>query len=259
MQIHKLTVLVGAGLAIASAVACGLDEDLPAIPVDAGARDASVDANGADASGLDATVAADGGDAEVDAADAADADAGVFDAAPGDAALLVDAGPCHTTITAYPTVASPHVPVCSPVTYGTNPPTSGPHYPVWAAYQTYASAVPRGFYVHDLEHGGVVILHNCPGGCASDLATLAQFLNARPADPLCVPPVKSRIVVTPDPASPTPFAATAWGYTLTAECLDVAALGAFIDAHYAHAPENECANGVDVTAADAGFAPDCGH
>jgi len=255
MQSHRSCLLVGSLLIVLAA--CGLDENIAPTPDGVSGRDASADASVTDAS-ADATLDVDAGVVDVDAgAEAGDA-ALAADVALLDGGLLVDAGACHTTITAYPTFASPHVPVCSPVTYGTNPPTSGPHYPIWAAYQSYATPVPRGFYVHDLEHGAVVILYNCPSGCASDVAALQQFLDARPADPLCLPPVKSRIVVTPDPLSPTPFAAAAWGHTLTAECLDLATLGAFIDAHYAKAPENECANGVNVTSPDAGFAPDCG-
>jgi hypothetical protein len=165
---------------------------------------------------------------------------------------------CETAVVAYPTLASPHVAICSPVDYPSNPPTSGPHYPIWAAYQTYTTPVPRGFYVHDEEHGGVVILYNCPSGCDADLATLATWLDARPADPACTPPVRARIVVTPDPLIPTRFAAAAWGWALTSQCVDLGALGPFIDAHYAMAPENFCSDGWDVTAADAGIPDGCG-
>src|SRR5688572_10872756 len=32
-------------------------------------------------------------------------------------------------------LASPHVAVGSKITYSSNPPSSGPHYPIWAAFQ----------------------------------------------------------------------------------------------------------------------------
>ena len=38
-------------------------------------------------------------------------------------------GECGTIELAFPVVGGAHVPVCSPVTYNSNPPTSGPHYP----------------------------------------------------------------------------------------------------------------------------------
>jgi hypothetical protein len=50
-------------------------------------------------------------------------------------------------------------------------------------------------------------------------------------------------VITPDPLIPTPFAAAAWGWTYTSECADLATLVDFAKAHYAKAPEDECANG----------------
>jgi hypothetical protein len=178
----------------------------------------------------------------------------------GDASSPVDAGSdCGTFIVAYPPIASPHIPVCSPINYDSNPPTSGPHYPIWAAYQTYTEPVPRGFYVHDLEHGGIVIAYNCPSGCDPDLAQLASFLDARPADSTCTAPVKFRVVVTPDPLLPTPFAAAAWGWALTSQCFDFAALGPFMDAHYRMAPEDFCSDGIDVTSPDAGIPDGCGQ
>ena len=159
---------------------------------------------------------------------------------------------------AVPLQPSPHVPACSPVVYTTNPPTSGPHYPSWAAFKWYSAPVPRGYLVHSLEHGAVVISYHCEGGCESELATLAAFLDARPADPLCVAPLKSRVIVVPDPALDVRFAAAAWGALLRADCLDTAALGAFLDTYYAKAPENFCFDGVDVLSPDAGVPMDCG-
>lgn len=198
------------------------------------------DAGATDDGGPDA---GDNGDAG-DAGDAAD---------PGDAGFL-----CNSTIATFALAPSPHVLTCSPVTYATNPPTSGPHYPSWAAFKTYTSPVPRGFYVHSMEHGAVVIAYNCPSGCDADLALLAAFLDARPADPLCVAPLKSRIIVTPDPLLDTMFAASAWGASLKSDCFDWNALTLFLDTHYAMAPENFCFDGIDPTAPGSGIPADCG-
>ncbi|MDI3284958.1 DUF3105 domain-containing protein [Polyangium sp. 15x6] len=169
-----------------------------------------------------------------------------------------DAGACPVTTMAVPIAPAPHVPVCSPVVYATNPPTSGPHYPSWAAFKWYDAPVPRGFLVHSMEHGAVVISYHCEGGCESELATLAAFLDARPADPLCVAPLKARIIVVPDPELDVRFAAAAWGGLLRADCLDTAALGAFLDTYYAKGPENFCYDGVDVLAPGSGIPADCG-
>ncbi|MDI1446176.1 DUF3105 domain-containing protein [Polyangium sp. 6x1] len=169
-----------------------------------------------------------------------------------------DAGACPVTTMAVPILPSPHVAMCSPVVYSTNPPTSGPHYPSWAAFKWYDAPVPRGFLVHSMEHGAVVISYHCEGGCASELATLAAFLDARPADPLCAAPLKARIIVVPDPELDVRFAAAGWGALLRADCLDTAALGAFLDTYYAKGPENICFDGVDVLAPGSGVPADCG-
>jgi hypothetical protein len=175
-----------------------------------------------------------------------------------------DAGPdapavCNTTIARYALDPGIHVSACFPITWSTNPPTSGPHYPIWAAFKTYDAPIPRGFWVHDLEHGAIVIAYNCPSGCDAELAELAAFLDARPVDPQCAPAVKRRVVVVPDPLLDTTFAAAAWGWALESSCFDLAMLAPFYDAHYAQAPENTCADGVDVGAADAGIPADCGQ
>ena len=140
--------------------------------------------------------------------------------------------------------------MCFPVQYSTNPPTSGPHYPIWAAYKTYTKPVDRGFWVHDLEHGAVVITYNCPGGCNAELAQLQALLDARPADPICTPPVRSRIVVTPDPLLDVRFAASAWGWSLRSTCFDLTELSAFIDAHYGQGPEITCYDGSEPPMCD---------
>jgi hypothetical protein len=166
---------------------------------------------------------------------------------------------CTTTVTQYAVDPSPHITECFPVQYPTNPPTSGPHYPIWAQFKTYTVPVPRGFYVHDLEHGSIVVAYNCPDGCAAELAQLQTFLDARPMDPECIAPTKSRLVVTPDPLLDVRFAAAAWGWSLKSDCFDLAMLGPFMDAHYGHGSEDFCTDGIDVTAPDAGIPANCGQ
>jgi len=148
--------------------------------------------------------------------------------------------------------------VCSVINYATNPPTSGPHYPNWAAFKTYSTAVPHGFLVHALEHGAVVIGYNCPVDCSAEIATLQAYLASRPADPLCIAPLKERIIITPDPLLDVPFAAASWGWSLKSQCMDIPALDAFLAAHYAMAPEDFCFDGIDPTAPGSGIPAGCG-
>lgn len=51
--------------------------------------------------------------------------------------------------------------------YEANPPASGPHYPVWAGWGVHDDVIERGQWVHNLEHGGIVLLI---GDSASDEA-----------------------------------------------------------------------------------------
>jgi hypothetical protein len=151
------------------------------------------------------------------------------------------------------------VAVCSHVTYLTKPPSSGDHYPIWAAYQTYLAAIPEGFWVHNLEHGAVVLSYNCPGGCASDVAAAQTWINALPDDPQCNPSAgdaRVRVIMSPDPNLDVKFAASSWGWTLRAECFDPVAFGAFAVAHYGQGREVICAEGQDLSS---GIQDGCGE
>jgi len=166
---------------------------------------------------------------------------------------------CNTVVSAFIPDPSPHVMTCSEVTYPTNPPTSGPHYPIWAAFKTYMNPVNPGFLVHSMEHGAVVIHYRCTAAtpCDAELAALATFLAARPADPLCLEPTHARIIVTPSVTIDTRFAVSAWGASLRSDCFDLDALGAFLDLNYAKGPENFCSDGVDLDTIEVGSALYC--
>jgi hypothetical protein len=169
-------------------------------------------------------------------------------------------GPCNAVTQQRAIEGYTHVPVCSYVDYLTKPPSSGNHYPLWAAFQTYASAIPEGFWVHDLEHGAIVFSYDCPDeGCASDVAAAQAYIDSFPADPLCVPAdgdPRVRMTMTPDPSLDVRFAASAWGWTLRADCFDPVAFGAFATAHYGQGREQLCSQGDDVSS---GLQAGCGE
>ena len=159
-------------------------------------------------------------------------------------------GPCSAVIEQHPIEGATHVSVCSPVTYLTKPPSSGNHYPIWAAYKCYASAIPEGFWVHNLEHGAIVLSYHCPGGCTADVAAAQAWIDALPDDPLCAVDAgdaRVRVVMTPDANLDVKFAASAWGWTLRANCFDPVAFTAFSQAHYGQGPEVLCAEGQDLS------------
>jgi hypothetical protein len=174
----------------------------------------------------------------VDALVSPDADAQVL-GVDGDA----DGGGCASVIEMHPDEGANHIPCTSPTSYLTDPPSSGNHYPIWAAYQTYTSPVPWGNLVHCLEHGAVVIVYNCPGGCADEVARAQAWIDALPTDPDCG---QNRVVLAPDPTLEVRWAASAWTWTLRADCFDPAAYTQFYNDHYNHGRELVCGGGANT-------------
>lgn len=168
---------------------------------------------------------------------------------------------CKVTITeGLPNYGQTHVAVCTKVAYATNPPASGNHWPIWAAFGTYEQPVPREMLVHDLEHGAIVMSHRCQGDCLEVLDAFEEVVAAHGVDTICAagvdPTVTSRFVITPDPELDAPIALSAWRATYVATCIDLPSLSAFVDAHYGEAPENVCAQGKDPSDPATGV-PDC--
>lgn len=54
-----------------------------------------------------------------------------------------------------------HVVDLTGITYNSNPPTSGPHFPVWAKGGVYDRVISDGHLIHSLEHGYIVISYDC--------------------------------------------------------------------------------------------------
>jgi len=162
------------------------------------------------------------------------------DAAP----VVIDGGQCVSTIQQQSDEGATHVPCTQAVNYMTNPPSSGNHYSCWAAYQTYSSPIPWGNLVHALEHGAMILVYNCPEGCADDVAAMQAFIDALPPDTNCGASLgKNRIILMPDPDLDARFAATAWTWTLKANCFDPTAFQQFFDQHYDHGREVICSDG----------------
>jgi hypothetical protein len=176
---------------------------------------------------------------------APDTGVGPLDATPRiDGTIHVDA-PCTVLIDAPAYLPASHVAIGTHVDYDSNPPSSGPHYPIWAAYQVWDTPVQREYYVHNLEHGAIVLLYKCAdaGGCPDVVDAFKKTSDALPDDPLCFGGVRVRTVITPDPLIDFPIAAAAWGWTYRAECIDLPSLIQFAKDHYGQGPEQLCANG----------------
>ncbi len=150
---------------------------------------------------------------------------------------------CEVTIESPPLASVRHVPEGTPIAYCSNPPSSGDHYPVWAAFQEYTAPVDWPYLVHSMEHGAVVLLYKCDSsGCPPLVEQLRRVRDNAAPDPLCEPGTK-RIIIAPSPTIRTMVAAAAWGKTYQADCVDLPTLEAFVRDNYAKGPEDICAPG----------------
>lgn len=159
----------------------------------------------------------------------------------------LDGGDCEVAAKTVTGLTAIHVDVCSTLTYPDNPPAGGNHYPVWAAFQEFPFAVPRGFWVHDLEHGAVVYSYNCPEGCDDEVAQVRSLIAALPTDPLCTDGPARRTVITPDPLLDVRWGVSAWGHTLRANCVDMDRFTQFYLNHFGQGPEQLCYQGSDFS------------
>ncbi len=152
---------------------------------------------------------------------------------------------------------SPHQTPGTVIPFRDNPPTNGPHYDVWARWGIYRTAIPRGYWVHNLEHGAVVLAYR-PDLAPEERDRLEAFARGLPPEPDCLAQgVRRRILVTPDPDLPTRVAALAWNHAYTADCVDTAALEQVVLGLTGRAPEQVCADGFyPPLDPDAGMAPD---
>lgn len=143
-------------------------------------------------------------------------------------------GACVIEELSPPNEGAMHTTTCGAVAYGSRPPSSGTHYPIWAVFRTYAQPVPWGFLVHDLEHGAVIIAYNCgTTPCDAELAAVQAVVDTIPKRSCG----KAPVIVVPDPTLDVRFAATAWGHVLRASCFDPAPFTTFINAHINLGPE----------------------
>lgn len=128
-----------------------------------------------------------------------------------------------------------HVPDTTTPQYHNYPPTSGPHYDAPAAWGSIDATLPEGRFVHNLEHGGIVILYKCADNCEAVKASVAQVYNQMPAEPQFH---EVKVVATPYSRMDHPFAVLAWDYLHEMDTLDVRYVREFYDAHVDKGPED---------------------
>lgn len=128
-----------------------------------------------------------------------------------------------------------HVNVGDPLVYQNNPPASGTHYPSTADWRLYEETVSEGFWVHNLEHGGIVVLYKCPdGNCPERVQQLQALYDA-------TPPSKygnKKIVIVPYENMEAEFMAIAWNIQLPLMEFNQDAILGFYSRNVDHGPED---------------------
>lgn len=114
-------------------------------------------------------------------------------------------------------------------------PTSGNHWGAWAAWgREYSRPVMRGFLLHGLEHGGIVLSYKCRSASESSACRSArdQLVGLQRSFGW------RRVIVTPDPTQPAMFGVRMWRWGYLADCFDSASANAFMRAHYRRGRED---------------------
>jgi len=155
-----------------------------------------------------------------------------------------DVGGCDGLVERVPSEPGVHMPVGTPISWSSNPPAIGAHYPTWAGWDRHYQGLDRGYYVHNLEHGGVVLLYNCPNGCQDVVDSLLDVVRTANPDDTCQGAVRHRLLVVADPLMPpeVQVAAVSWGQVYTASCFDPY-VATFARTRYRHGPEDLCNDG----------------
>ena len=128
-----------------------------------------------------------------------------------------------------------HVAEGTPITHGQNPPASGVHFGVTKPWGVYEEAVSEGYWVHNLEHGGIAILYNCPEACPDLVEKLREVYRT-------LPPSRSfgvvKLLVTPYSNMEHKLAIVAWEWIDEMDAFDRDRLLKFYEAHIDRGPES---------------------
>ncbi len=138
-----------------------------------------------------------------------------------------------------------HVAKGTRITYMHNPPTSGCHYSLGAGiaplkpgiYTTSPTVLTPEYWVHNLEHGYVVVSYNCPSGCDADLQALQTFFQSLAPDAGGAVPY-AKFIAVPYAAQKEKFDVEAWDwFDPIGATLNLTEIKQFYVCHTNQAPE----------------------
>jgi len=134
-----------------------------------------------------------------------------------------------------------HIQPPQKASYQTDPPSSGAHYSIpgqaTANWGFYDRSIAPEYYVHNLEHGGVVLLYNCSGvaaDCTADQASVKDFVSKLPKDPQFG---EVKLVAVKYVGPGHRFAMVSWGWRMFMDTWDPTQAQRFYVTHVDHGPE----------------------
>lgn len=119
-------------------------------------------------------------------------------------------------------------------TYGHYPPTSGPHWPTRAPWGVSSVPVPPEQWVHNLEHGGIVVLYRCDVPCPDVIAKLADAHRTLPRGKHG----EVKLLVAPDRRIASRLALLAWRRLQDLRAFDRDRLLRFYETYVDRGPED---------------------
>lgn len=127
-----------------------------------------------------------------------------------------------------------HIEVGETAEYDHYPPSSGLHYGTILNWGYYNEEVPPELWVHSLEHGGIVILYNCPEGCSETEDLFWNLIESAPPEDVFN---EVKILVSPNSEIETKVVALAWGIQLDLAEADHDILLDYYNRHVNQGPE----------------------
>jgi hypothetical protein len=151
--------------------------------------------------------------------------------APALTASPTDAGPQAYQV---PDEGRYHINAGETAQYKHYPPSSGLHYGRILDWGIYDRDVPPEFWVHNLEHGGIVVLYNCSADCQDLQTALKAFYMESPHSRQFQ---VTKLLISPNHKIDHTIVALAWDWELDLETADLPRLLDFYNSRLDHGPE----------------------
>jgi len=120
-----------------------------------------------------------------------------------------------------------HLPEGTQITYNSNPPAGGSHYPTTAHAGVYDKAPADGNLVHSLEHGAVILWYNPKLLSQEQISRLKNIFNQ----------TSGKAIMTPRDSMDFLVALSSWGRVLKLKDIDEKQIKDFFDTNRDRAPE----------------------